>query len=155
MSKPSFFTAYEPPPQVNYDNIEPSLTQQHFADECDINNIVEKYMLTGILGDPLASGSVEPQFGDFTTVADFHSAQNIIAQATQSFDLLSAALRKRFENDPAKLLAFLEDDSNREEAIKLGLVSDSKSSIQPGNGVPPSAPDGASKPPVKDSVAAE
>ena len=104
-------------------------------------------MLTGVLGDPLAVGSVEPQYGDFTTVADFHAAQNIIAEATQSFDLLPAALRKRFDNDPAKLLEFLEDDSNREEAIKLGLVSNSQSDLQLGSGVSSLAPDGATKSP--------
>ena len=55
---PKFHTAYEPPPQVEFINEEPSLTQQSFAEECDINNIVERYMISGVLGDPLASPSV-------------------------------------------------------------------------------------------------
>ena len=120
---PKFHTAYDPPPQVDYSNDEPSLTQQSFADECDINNIVARYVTTGVLGDPLSVPTNSPQYGDFTSVADFHVAQTIIAEATQMFDLLPASIRKRFENDPAQLLAFMEDDSNREEAIKLGLVN--------------------------------
>ena len=90
MSKPVFHTVYEPPPQVGFRNDEPSLTQQHFAEECDINNIVDKYMITGILGDPLCDGSCSPQFLDCTTVEDFHVAQTIIAHASQAFDLLPA-----------------------------------------------------------------
>ena len=129
---PKFYTSYEPPPQVDYSNHEPSLTQQSFAEECDINNIVARYVTTGVLGDPLAVPTNSPQYGDFTSVADFHVAQTIIAEATQMFDLLPASIRKRFENDPAQLLAFMEDDSNREEAIKLGLVN----SPLPNNGNP-------------------
>ena len=33
---PKFHTAYEPPPQVEFINEEPSLTQQSFAEECDM-----------------------------------------------------------------------------------------------------------------------
>lgn len=124
---PKFHTAYEPPPQVDYFNDEPSLTQQHFADECDINNIVEKYMITGVLGDPLSIPSNSPQYGDYSSPSDYHAAQNLIAQASQAFDLLPARLRERFENDPAKLLEFLGDEKNREEAIKLGLVNNTQS----------------------------
>ena len=152
---PNFFTAYEPPPQVDFANTEPSLTQQHFAEECDINNIVEKYMISGVLGDPLASPSASPMYGDYSSVEDFHTAQTIIAHATQSFDLLPAALRKRFNNDPAQLLSFLEDESNRDEAIKLGLVNDSKPNLQPTNGVSSPSPDGSSQTPVGSSGAAE
>lgn len=119
---PKFHTYFDPPSPVNESNNEPSCTQQHFADECDINVIVSKYMTTGILGDSLSSASIEPQYGDFASAPDFHTAQNIIAQANQAFDLLPAHLRKRFENDPGKMLEFLDDDSNREEAEKIGLV---------------------------------
>ena len=36
---------------------------------------------------------------------------------------LPADLRKRFSNDPGQLLSFLENEDNRAEAIKLGLVN--------------------------------
>lgn len=151
MPKPIFHTAYDPPPQVEFVNSEPSLTQQHFAEECDINNIVEKYLISGVLGDPLASPSVSPMYGDYSSVEDFHYAQTIIAHATQAFDLLPAALRKRFNNDPAQLLSFLEDESNLEEAIKLGLVDNSQSS----SGLTSPAPNGASTAPDVTTAAAE
>ena len=36
---------------------------------------------------------------------------------------LPAQIRSRFENDPAKLIDFLDNSENLDEAIKLGLVS--------------------------------
>ena len=36
---------------------------------------------------------------------------------------LDSRVRKRFNNDPSELLAFLSDDRNRSEAEKLNLLS--------------------------------
>ena len=38
------------------------------------------------------------------------------------FMALPAQLRVRFDHDPVKLLEFLENDQNRNEAIQLGLI---------------------------------
>jgi len=98
---------------------EPSLAQQNFKDECDINYIVRQFGLTGELpGQPLS-----PQYGDFTGVLDYHSAVNAVLAAQDDFMELPAQLRSRFNNDPAELIDFLQLEENREEAIKLGLVA--------------------------------
>lgn len=47
----------------------------------------------------------------------------LMAQAQQNFMLLPAEIRERFNNDPGRLIAFLEDDRNKNEAIKLGIVN--------------------------------
>ena len=39
------------------------------------------------------------------------------------FDSLPSSLRERFSNDPSRLLAFVDDESNFDEAVKLGLLS--------------------------------
>jgi len=97
---------------------EPTLAQQNFKDECDINNIVRQFGLTGELpGQPLS-----PQYGDFTGVLDYHTAVNAVLAAQDQFMELPAQLRARFDNDPAKLIDFLDKQENREEATKLGLV---------------------------------
>lgn len=97
----------------------PTMTQQHFKDECDINSIISRYNVTGYLPE-----SDKPmQYGDFTNVSDFMTAQNIIIEAQERFDALPSDVRKRFDNNPANLLEFMQDDSNREEAIKLGLIN--------------------------------
>lgn len=98
---------------------EPTLAQQNFKDETDINYIVRQFGLTGELpGKPLS-----PQYGDFTGVLDYHSAVNAVLAAQDDFMELPAQLRSRFNNDPAELIDFLSNEENREEATKLGLVA--------------------------------
>lgn len=96
-----------------------SRTKQAFKDESDINNIVRRYNKTGVMTDGVSSGRV-PMFGDFTGY-DYRAYQTYIATVRQSFDLLPAELRRRFDNDPALLIDWLSDESNKDEAIKLGL----------------------------------
>ena len=97
---------------------EPSLTQQHFKDETDINNILRQFNITGLLPEQPLS----PRYGDFTGIGDYHSALNAVIAAEDKFLALPANLRARFENDPAQLIAFLSDENNRSEAEKLGLL---------------------------------
>ena len=98
---------------------EPTLAQQNFKEECDINNIVRNFGLTG----ELPGQTISPQYGDFTGVLDYHSAVNAVLAAQDQFMELPAQMRSRFDNDPAKLIDFLQNEENREEAIKLGLVA--------------------------------
>jgi phage internal scaffolding protein len=97
---------------------EPSLAQQQFREECDINTIMERFGRTGELIAPVRM----PQYGDFDGVNDYHSAMNAIVDAQQNFDALPAKLRARFSNDPAEFIDFCMNEENREEAIRLGLV---------------------------------
>jgi phage internal scaffolding protein len=97
---------------------DPSLAQQNFKEETDINYIVRQFGLTG----ELPGQTISPQYGDFTGVLDYHSAVNAVLAAQDEFMDLPAQMRARFDNDPAKLIDFLNNEENREEAIKLGLV---------------------------------
>jgi len=96
-----------------------SLAQQQFKDECDINNIMEKFGITGLIPQTPLS----PSYGDFSGVGDYHSALNAVIAAEEQFEALPAKMRARFDNDPSKLIAFIEDEANRPEAEKLGLVN--------------------------------
>jgi phage internal scaffolding protein len=97
---------------------EPSLAQQHFKDECDINTILQKFNITGLLPE----SPLSPRYGDFTGIGDYHTALNRVMAAQDEFDALPAQIRARFENDPAKLIEFLGNEKNRPEAEELGLV---------------------------------
>ena len=93
---------------------------QSAKDECDINTIVRRFGLTGELPNDLKM----PQSGDFTDVPDFHTAMNLVRSAQEEFLRVPAEIRARFANDPQRLMAFIEDDSNLEEARKLGFLAD-------------------------------
>lgn len=97
---------------------DPSLAQQHMKEECDINVIVERFGVTG----QLPENPVSPQYGDFSGVLDYHSALNQINATMADFMGLPAKLRVRFDHDPVKLLHFLQNEENRDEAIQLGLI---------------------------------
>jgi phage internal scaffolding protein len=97
---------------------DPSLAQQHMKDECDINVIIERFGVTG----QLPVRAIEPSYGDFSGVSDYHTALNKIRAADEAFMALPAKLRAKFDHDPNALLNFLENEANKDEAIQLGLI---------------------------------
>lgn len=113
--------------------LDKSLTQQNFAEEVDINTIVRRFNLTG----QLPTNFQMPTYGDFTGISDYHTAMNIVAAADEQFLSLPAELRARFNNDPGQLIEFLENDKNRDEAVKLGLVTPKVEELA-GRATPPS-----------------
>jgi phage internal scaffolding protein len=105
--------------------LDDSLTQQQFRDESDINNIVDRFMKTGHLPDPVSM----PQYIDYEGVFDFQSAMNVVRQADENFMRMDAKVRARFHNSPQEFLEFFADPANTEEAVRLGLaVANSKES---------------------------
>jgi phage internal scaffolding protein len=95
-----------------------SLAQQHYREECDINTILQKFNITGLLPETPLS----PRYGDFTGIGDYHTAMNRVIAVQDEFEALPAQIRARFDNDPANLIEFLENSDNRPEAEELGLV---------------------------------
>ena len=108
--------------QPAFSSDRPTLTEQHHKKDCDINNIMSFYKKTGGLLPDTVSVSGKPFYGDFSDSADFYRAQQLLASAKQSFASLPSDIRERFQNDPGKLMAFLDDEKNRDEAEKLGLL---------------------------------
>jgi phage internal scaffolding protein len=95
-----------------------SLAQQHHKEECDINTILQKFNVTGLLPE----SPLSPRYGDFSGISDYHTAMNRVIAAQDEFEALPAQIRARFDNDPANLIEFLENSDNRQEAEELGLV---------------------------------
>lgn len=95
-----------------------SIVEQCHRSVVDVNNIVKKYHATGSLPQRLSRGV----YGDFTNMTDYHDCVNRVNDALSDFAALPSVIRKRFGNDPAQLLAFLEDENNRAEAMELGLI---------------------------------
>lgn len=111
-------------------------TKQSFKAECDINTIISRFLRTGVLDFAQKN---QPRYGDCTGV-DYQAALNTVAAAKSLFQELPAALRSRFENEPAKFLEFVQDERNYEEARALGLMKPVAKLPEPGAALPP-APD--------------
>lgn len=98
---------------------DPSLAQQQFKDDVDINVLLERFKVTGVMPQNI----VLPQYGDYTGIADYRTAAEVLRKADNAFMDLPAHIRARFSNDPQRFLEFIADDKNRDEAIRLGLVN--------------------------------
>lgn len=97
--------------------LDKSLTQQQFKDESNINVLFGRYLETGEI--PQVEGMA---FGDFTGIYDFQTAMNAVRTAEESFQQLPARIKNRFDNNPQRLVEFLGDPENREEAEFLKIV---------------------------------
>lgn len=97
---------------------DPTRTIQSQAEEADINTIVKRFGVTGVL----PTGVRAPVFGDFEDAFDFQSAQDALVQARESFMSMPADVRARFHNDPGEFVDFCSDKENLPEMRKLGLA---------------------------------
>jgi len=113
-------------------------TQQEFADECDINNIMSRYMKTGVME---FVNKHAPQYED-TTGWEFQQAMETVANGQSLFAAMPAKLRDQFKNDPATFLEFINDPNNARKAAEMGLLS-------------PEASDRVLNPPPKEKTSPE
>ena len=106
---------------------DPSLTIQEHAIDADINVIVKRFGITGVL--PGRSTIPVVTNGDFLDVTEFREVQDILVQADRSFMALPAEVRDRFRNDPALFVEFCSPEADGtwnedkvREMIKMGLA---------------------------------
>lgn len=96
-----------------------SLTQQSDAAELDINNIMARYVKTGLV----PTSRLQPFYGDASALPSFMEAQQILIDANMAFESLPSEVRDRFANSPAKFLEFMGNKDNEDEARRLGLLA--------------------------------
>lgn len=102
-----------------YVSDKPSVTVQADKNDADINVIVNRWLKTGLI----PQSARLPTYGDFTSApADYQEALTRISDARDAFSHLPAAVRKRFDNDPAAYVEFCSDPDNRQEMIDMGLL---------------------------------
>lgn len=113
-----------------------SLTVQADLQQSDINFIVRQFGLT----HELPYGMQVPVFADYSGIPnDFHAAMQYVADSEAAFMQFPAEIRARFNNDPGKLLAFIGDPNNTDEAVSLGLASRPAPPAEPSDSPVPSA----------------
>ncbi len=97
------------------------LTKQSFKKETDINQIMARFIKTGIITED-ALAKRQASFADVSNIGDYQECQNQIHAAQAAFMTLAPQVRARFQNNPAELLDFVSHKENREEAIQLGII---------------------------------
>lgn len=100
--------------------LDKSLTQQHLAEETDINWIVKRYAQTG----EVPQHQLPPLNSDFAANLTFEQSMNLIVEARESFDALPSEIRTRFHNNPAEFVDFMSDAKNGDQIREMGLYNE-------------------------------
>lgn len=118
----------------------PSMTKQEFVRECDINNILKQYSVSGMLNH-INSKASQGTYADLPDAVDFQDSLHQVEAARAAFMTLPSKLRARFDNEPAQFLAFVGDPANLDEMRKLGLAKPApEEPPAPSSPTPPSEP---------------
>lgn len=93
-------------------------TKQSHKDECDINQILEKFRRTGIITH---QAKYAPMYGDAISVDEYQDAQFKIAEANSMYEELPAHIRQNFTG-PEDFLGFVTDPENETKMREMGLL---------------------------------
>lgn len=99
---------------------EPSQTDQSSLEETTIDYYLRRYAATGI--DPAAGRLEAAQFGDFSSVDDFRSAQTKVAAVRSGFESLTAQERAQFDNNFSNYVEFILNPENAKAAQDMGFL---------------------------------
>lgn len=99
---------------------EESLTHQEFAEESDINTIIDRF---GIGENPIEIQQWVNNVDIADAPNDYQSVMNQLNEARDQFMSLPAKVRSQFDNDPARFVDFVSDPGNGDELVRLGLAS--------------------------------
>ena len=94
-----------------------SMTDPQYKKDCDMNEILKRYKVTG----QLPTKPVPPSFGDFTNVDSYDKVFSMVEDAKGQFAALPSEIRDRFGNDPKAYCNFVMNPANVDECVKLGL----------------------------------
>lgn len=94
-------------------------TVQADRNEADINKILARFEKSGMITH---LSKETPFYGDVSEFSGLQDCLIKVREADELFMGMSATIRERFENNPVKMVDFLADERNREEAISLGMV---------------------------------
>ncbi|UDN67702.1 internal scaffolding protein [robinz microvirus RP_97] len=107
-----------PRKRVALECLTPSLTVQSQKEEADINVIVSRFGVTGVLPQRLDRLNIAA----FEGIFDYQTAMNAVVAADRAFLQVPADIRARFSNDPQKFVSFVTDPANLDELRRLKLA---------------------------------
>ena len=109
-----------PPPVDGVDcSNDPGVTDPSGADDADINNIVSRFHKTGVLPNI----NVAAVYADVSNALSYQDALQTVINAENQFMALDAKTRKKFSNNPAEFLEFVDDPQNASELVSMGLAT--------------------------------
>lgn len=94
---------------------DPTLCQQHEAEQADINTIAKNFGLTGKL--PIID--LPPSLDRFGEIFDFQDAMNVMTAAKNSFMQMPAEIRAAFQNDPNNFVATVDAMTAEQDPARL------------------------------------
>lgn len=114
---PEILSAYDkrPRPRIKTGK---GQTQQHFKDECDINNIMRRFA-AGAEITHLAR--VTPRYGE-APAQSFAEAMFLVKDTEREFNALPSEIRKEFMNDASLYLDAISDPDKADRLRELGIL---------------------------------
>ena len=149
VKRPQIRAAYGPKMSFPTDVSGPSMTQQHFKDECDINQILARYQKTGVIDHV---NTYAEQYGEMDG-ATFTEHMQAVARAQNMFEALPSTAREHFRNDPAQFLDYISEidltcDDDLKRLVSLQLLEET--GIQWSQAEDPKGPFETPEPPPQD-----
>lgn len=123
MTRKTYSNAQEQRKRSSLNASSPKLTDQSSKKSADINNIMLQYAKTGLL--PVQKENLA-QYIDNTSVPSLIEAHSLIADAQAQFMELPAQIRKLMDNDPNKLVPFIQDPENQDLLVKYKIIKPKK-----------------------------
>lgn len=105
--------------RVHTVNLQASRTDQSYKEDCDANNIIRKYMKTGVLEH---TKMVSGQYADVSDVPSLLAGMERIEKAKEDFLQIPSKIRSLFQNDVTKFYQYVSDPNNKDKCIELGLL---------------------------------
>lgn len=119
----------------------PGKTEQSHKKDTDMNYILRGYQKTGLIRH------AKEHAGKYDDIAvqDFQEAIFIVTNAQRQFDELPSNIRKRFGNNPAEFLEFVQNPENKAEMQTLGILQgndgiDASGAVTTAPTLPPAEP---------------
>ena len=92
-----------------------SMTQQHFADESEINNIIRSHDRNGVIEHIHRGNAI---YGDFSEITDLSDALVQIQEAQKEFLNIPSEIREKFKTMQASFLNMQAILTMRQECVK-------------------------------------
>lgn len=92
-------------------------TKQEFSKQCNINTIMSQAM-KGIM----PNYRQDENYIDTTGLQSYQEALYQVREAERQFNLMPAELRNKFDNNPQRMIDWVNQEENKAEAIELGML---------------------------------